>query len=174
MGSEACILADVELSEVIARLRSEIEEMTDRRAQLSGDLERLKQEEEAALGQLKTLEEVGRKLDPNAEKPDRAKVPGRTLRHSPVWFLRSRQTAAFEALKDLGRPAHINELVGFLRERGRDDTYPLVSAALSALRSKGIVEPAGERGVWKLAVPRTVAHGLAADQVQEPRGGASG
>jgi hypothetical protein len=71
-----------------------------------------------------------------------------------------RQAAVLRALQDLGRPAHLKKIQEFLRSKGRnDDHVDLISAALSALRSKGEAEPLGG-GVWVLAGNHDVPHGL--------------
>jgi hypothetical protein len=152
----------VEIADVIRQLRKELKELADRRSDLQLELEEVGKREMETSSQLASIEATATRLDPSFKMP-----AVRWATDREVWVvLKNRQQATLDALREIG-PAHINGITDFLRNKGRDDTYPLVSAALSALRAKGAVERGEGRGVWRLADPGTVLHG-------NHEGGASG
>jgi|ERR1700728_3196508 len=162
MSETTAIITGVDTSEVASRIRTDLAKLADRKTELLAELEEVEQDEESLTDQLLSIEAIVHRYEPDKIGTDPA-FPTRMAKAVQTvvdrWLHLNRQEAVISALRDLGHPAHINEIEGLLKSKGRNDTYALVSAALSALRSKGIVEPAAERGVWKLAPPGTVAHG---------------
>jgi hypothetical protein len=67
------------------------------------------------------------------------------------WSELNRQEASLRAMREIGGPVSLQQIVGHLRGTGRkDDTVALISAALASLKTKGMVESV-RRGVWQIA-----------------------
>jgi hypothetical protein len=132
----------VDTNEAADQLRATLRKLADRKAELSKTLEEIKREEEVVVEQLNALDAIMDRLEPG-----RLKI--RRVTDDELWGIRNRQEAAFAALVTLNRSARVTEIADFLTAQGRNDSYPLVAAALSALRAKGLVEIV-ERGIWRI------------------------
>jgi hypothetical protein len=75
--------------------------------------------------------------------------PAPTPERSIPWSTLNRQEATLRVLGESGRPLRLSEIVSHLRSMDRtDDTVHLISAALAALKRKGLVV-SEMRGVWR-------------------------
>lgn len=135
----------MELETALQKLQKQVTELGHRKNELSAQLEQVTREQAEASEQYATLQRI---LERFGETPAPAEVP-------PFWIGLRRQEAVFQAMREIGEPAHLKKIVDYLRGTGRpDDSVELVSAALSTLRSKGQVEPKG-RGVWAIVMVPT-------------------
>lgn len=118
------------LRELLAETETEIATTRKERDELSNRLDRLEKEREGL--RLVLSRHTGTQLT------------------QPDWRPLTRIAAVEKVLRLAGNPLAPKEITKRLRSTGRDDEYPLVSAALAYMKRQGVVESAGY-GLWKLA-----------------------
>jgi hypothetical protein len=142
----------MDLIEAMSKLRREADELSLHRNELAHNLSVVDRQLADVAANLRSLQDVavhfGLIPEPKAEIRPRD------------WLGYKRQQAVKAALVEINRPVHLRDIVKFLTAKGRsDDTVDLVSAALSALRNKGVAEPRGS-GVWALVGTNDTPPGL--------------
>lgn len=156
------------LRDTITAIEDRLSGIADRRRELTDALDALDAERDALIDAVQGLLRTEAILEgppTPAALSDDALAPF-TGSEDQMWRLRNRQQAALEALHNLGGAAHIRDIATYLTKRGRDDTYQLVSAALSALSGKKLVQPVpDQRGVWSLTHLGTIARDSSMNEV---------
>jgi hypothetical protein len=136
----------MDLMDAYLKLKAEESELKERRAQKEAELNEVVQALSRNASNLSALLDVA--VHFGVIREDEVEMPAAEEIRPNAWLGYKRQAAVESALIELNRPVHLRDIVEFLRSKGRtDDTVDLVSAALSALRHKGLAEPRGS-GVW--------------------------
>jgi hypothetical protein len=141
-------------------MREALQRLEFSSAKLMAEMDKLSKERAILLTQLKEIEEqhktlvnIIRRLDHEAEKEQQHGPPAPGHEEMALlWQGMTRLEAVHRVLLESGRVLRLSEIVTELRRRERsEDTVNLVSAALSDLKERELVY-SPERGMWAATV----------------------
>lgn len=109
------------------------------------EIEAMKKQQDEIVDRLAELQDEKRGLELAV-----ARHGGVQVARSSGWLRLTRTDAVIRVLRLDGNSLSPKEITDRLRSTGRDDRYPLISAALAYLKRQGVVVSAGY-GLWRLS-----------------------